>query len=69
MANEVPGVRVPDALMERMRRADGQQAATAEGVAIAREIAAALRPSVQGLQVSAASGNFGAALELVDGLR
>ena len=39
MANEVPGVRVPDALMERMRRADGSDAAAAEGIAIAREIA------------------------------
>ena len=43
MANEVPGVRVPEAVMERMRRADGSAAAAAEGVAIAREIAAALR--------------------------
>ena len=31
MANEVPGVRVPDALLDRMRRADGQEAAAAEG--------------------------------------
>ncbi len=41
MANEVPGVRVPEALMERMRRADGADAAAAEGIAIAREIAGA----------------------------
>ena len=39
MANEVPGVRVPEALLERMRRADGPEAAAAEGIAIAREIA------------------------------
>ena len=31
MANEVPGVRVPDALVDRMRRADGVDAATGEG--------------------------------------
>ena len=31
MANEVPGVRVPDALLERMRRADGSEAAHREG--------------------------------------
>ena len=48
MANEVPGVRVPDALLDRMRRADGQEAAAAEGIAIAREIARELRQSVQG---------------------
>ena len=40
MANEVPGVRVPDALLDRMRRAGGAEAAAGEGIAIAREIAA-----------------------------
>jgi methionine synthase / methylenetetrahydrofolate reductase(NADPH) len=69
MANEVPGVRVPDALMERMRRADGAQAAASEGISIAREIAAALRGAVQGVQVSTASGNIDAALAVIDGLR
>jgi homocysteine S-methyltransferase len=69
MANEVPGVRVPEALMERMRRADNQHAAAAEGVAIAREIAAALDGAVQGLQISTASSNIGSAVALVDGLR
>jgi methionine synthase I (cobalamin-dependent)/5,10-methylenetetrahydrofolate reductase len=69
MANEVPGVRVPDVLMERMRKADGHDRAAAEGVAIAREIATALRSAVQGIQVSTASGNIEAALAVVDGLR
>jgi homocysteine S-methyltransferase len=69
VANEVPGVRVPDELMERMRRADGAQAAAAEGIAIARETAMALRGMVQGLQVSTQSGNIDAALAVVDGLR
>jgi homocysteine S-methyltransferase len=69
MANEVPGVRVPESLMERMRRADGAEAAAAEGVSIAREMAAALRHAVQGVQVSTASGNIDAALAVIDGLR
>jgi homocysteine S-methyltransferase len=69
MANEVPGVHVPDTLMERMRRADGNDAAAAEGIAIAREIAAELRTTVQGIQVSTQSGNIDAALAVVDGLR
>ncbi|HEY7170187.1 MAG TPA: bifunctional homocysteine S-methyltransferase/methylenetetrahydrofolate reductase [Vicinamibacterales bacterium] len=69
MANEVPGVRVPEPLMERMRRADGQDAAAAEGIAIAREIATALRNAVQGIQVSTQSGNIDAALAVVNGLR
>jgi homocysteine S-methyltransferase len=69
IANEVPGARVPEALMERMRRADGQDAAAAEGVAIAQEIAARLRSAVQGIHVSTQSGNIDSALAVVDGLR
>ncbi len=69
MANEVPGVRVPEALMERLRRADGQDAAAAEGVSIARQIATELGARVQGIQVSTASGNVDTALAVLDGLR
>jgi methionine synthase / methylenetetrahydrofolate reductase (NADH) len=69
MANEVPGVRVPEALLDRMRRADGHEAAAAEGIAIAREIAASLRQSVQGVLVSTQSGDIDSALAVVDGLR
>jgi len=69
MANEVPGVRVPEELMERMRRADGPEAAIAEGIAIARAIAAGLRSRVQGIQLSTASGNIQSALAVLDGLR
>jgi homocysteine S-methyltransferase len=68
-ANEVPGSRVPDALMERMRRADNEGRAAEEGIAIARELALALRPSVRGLQVASASGNVEAASAILDGLR
>ena len=62
-------MRVPDALLERMRRADGRTAAAAEGIAIAREIAGGLRGAVQGVQVSTQSGNIDAALAVLDGLR
>jgi homocysteine S-methyltransferase len=69
LANEVPGVRVPDALLERMRRADGPDTAAAEGIAIARGIAAELRSAVQGMQISTQSGDIDAALAVTDGLR
>jgi methionine synthase / methylenetetrahydrofolate reductase (NADH) len=69
MANEVPGIHVPGALLERMRSADGPEAAAGEGIAIAREIAAELRTGVQGIQVSTQSGNVEAALAVLDGLR
>ena len=38
MANEVPGVQVPDAVVERMRRAENDGRAAAEGILIAREL-------------------------------
>ncbi|HEY6212187.1 MAG TPA: methylenetetrahydrofolate reductase, partial [Vicinamibacterales bacterium] len=69
MANEVPGVHVPDALLDRMRRAENPEAAGREGVEIAREIAAALRNDVQGFQVSTQSGDVTAALAVLHGLR
>jgi homocysteine S-methyltransferase len=69
MANEVPGVRVPEGLLDRMRAAEGPEAAAAEGIAIAREILSEIRGEVQGVQVSTASGDVDAALAVIDGLR
>jgi len=69
LANEVPGVHVPDAILERMRRADGPEAAAEEGVAIAREIGGALRKAVQGIEVSTQSGDVTAALAVLNGLQ
>ncbi len=51
LANEVPNLRVPEALLTRMRRADAEGRAAQEGLAIAVELAEALRDRVQGLQV------------------
>jgi methionine synthase I (cobalamin-dependent)/5,10-methylenetetrahydrofolate reductase len=68
VANEVPGVRVPNALVERMRAAEGP-GAEAAGVAIAREIAEALRTRVQGVQISMATGASEAALDVLEALR
>ncbi|MGH9308941.1 MAG: bifunctional homocysteine S-methyltransferase/methylenetetrahydrofolate reductase [Vicinamibacterales bacterium] len=66
MANEVPGVRVPDAVVERMRRAEAAGQAAAEGVAIAREVVSEIRPLVQGLQISTAAGAVEAALRVME---
>ena len=68
MANEVPGVRVPDQVLERMRRASGPEAARAEGVAIAREVGAALKSTVQGAHAAAPSGRIESAVEVLAGL-
>ena len=66
MANEVPGVRVPDTVVDRMRRADAAGRAAAEGIAIAREIAAAIRPTVQGIQIATAAGAVESALSVME---
>jgi methionine synthase I (cobalamin-dependent)/5,10-methylenetetrahydrofolate reductase len=68
MANEVPGIRVPDALLERMRRADSGGSAAEEGLAIAREIAAEIRPLVQGIQISTAPKAIDMALQLIESI-
>jgi methionine synthase I (cobalamin-dependent)/5,10-methylenetetrahydrofolate reductase len=67
LANEVPGVSVPAAVLERMRAAQdrGRDAAVAEGVAIARETLARVRPVVQGVQVSAPVGRAAIALDVL----
>jgi methionine synthase I (cobalamin-dependent)/5,10-methylenetetrahydrofolate reductase len=71
MANEVPGVRVPASLIDRMRRADARSAETAvaEGISIAREIRDALRGIVQGVHVSVPAGRIETALEILDGAK
>jgi methionine synthase / methylenetetrahydrofolate reductase(NADPH) len=68
MANEVPGVAVPAVLVDRMRRAGDAEAAEAEGVGIARELAAALAPLAQGFHVSAPSGRLALALAVLEGV-
>jgi homocysteine S-methyltransferase len=65
LANEVPGARVPEAVLERMRRAEagGPEEAHAEGIRIALEVLEAVRGMVQGVQVSTPGGRFEVALE------
>jgi homocysteine S-methyltransferase len=69
LANEVPGVNVPEGLLERMRRTDGEVAAAAEGVRIAQEMGTAVRSMVQGLHISAPSGRLELALRTLAGVR
>lgn len=66
MANEVPGVVVPDHVIERMRRASAKskEHGVQEGIAIGREMLERVRPSVQGVQVSAPFGKVELALEV-----
>ncbi len=66
LANEVPGVSVPESVLVRMRKATekGKESALAEGVKIAREMFALVKRDVQGIQVSAPFGRVEVALEV-----
>jgi len=66
LANEVPGVTVPEEVLDRMRRAHSvsKEHATAEGVTIARELLESVREMVQGAQVSAPFGKVELALDV-----
>jgi homocysteine S-methyltransferase len=67
LANEVPGVTVPDEILTRMRQASdrGREAALAQGVAIAREMLSAARDRLSGAQVSAPLGKVPVALDVL----
>lgn len=67
LANEVPGVTVPEAVIARMRRANerSKEHAVAEGIAVAREMLAQVRGAVQGVQVSAPFGKVELALDVL----
>ncbi len=67
MKNELR-VSVPDEILQRMAAAASPEAARAEGVAIAREMLARVRPIVQGVQVSAPLGKYTAAVDVLEAL-
>ena len=70
LKNEVPGISLPDHVLDRMARAQerGKEAAQAEGLAIAREMLTEVRDVVSGVQVSAPFGKVQLALEVFEGL-
>ncbi|HEU4763114.1 MAG TPA: bifunctional homocysteine S-methyltransferase/methylenetetrahydrofolate reductase [Gemmatimonadales bacterium] len=67
LANEVPGVSVPERILARMRSASaaGREAALEEGVTIAREMLAAVRTRVAGAQVAAPLGRADVAVRVL----
>jgi methionine synthase / methylenetetrahydrofolate reductase(NADPH) len=67
MVNELR-VPVPEEYMERMRRADGAEAARQEGIAIAREMVRRVGPMVQGVQLSAPFGRYAMAIEVAEAI-
>ena len=68
LANEVPGVVVPDSVLARMRVASekSKEHAVEEGIAIAREMLERVHGAVQGAQVSAPFGKVELAVRVFE---
>jgi homocysteine S-methyltransferase len=58
-------MRIPDEIRARMARVDQGPAARAEGIRIAREALAAVRPRVQGAYIMPPFDRVDAALEIL----
>src|SRR5471032_251137 len=69
MANEVPWVMVPQPVLDRMRSAQDDASAAAQGIAIARDTLLAIQGMVQGVHVAAPGGRIDAALAVLEGLK
>jgi methionine synthase / methylenetetrahydrofolate reductase (NADH) len=69
MNNEVPGVTVPNEIMDRMRVTKSKEDALQEGLNIAREMVKQIQPHIQGVQVSAPFGKVKYALEVLEALQ
>ncbi len=67
MKNELR-VSIPDEIFARMARATTVDAARAEGVAIARDMLAAVRTMVQGAQITAPFGRYSCAVDVLEAL-
>jgi homocysteine S-methyltransferase len=64
--NEVPGITIPEVIQERMRQA-GDLAAK-EGVKIALELIAQLKPWARGIYLMPQFGRYDLTAEIVDGV-
>jgi methionine synthase I (cobalamin-dependent)/5,10-methylenetetrahydrofolate reductase len=67
--NEVPGMRIPETIRERMRKAGSGEEAQLEGVAIAQEATLAAREMGQGVYVMPPFNKVDLAVRVIDVLR
>ncbi len=67
MQHEVPGVEIPDSVMERMEAAGSREEQLRIGVEIAQESIRRVRDRIAGIQVSAPFGNVQTALAVIEG--
>ncbi|MCZ6514500.1 MAG: bifunctional homocysteine S-methyltransferase/methylenetetrahydrofolate reductase [Acidobacteria bacterium] len=63
--NELVGIAVPEAILQRMRKVGSGGQARAEGIRVAQEILERIRPWVQGVQIATPFGRYDLALEVL----
>ena len=63
--NEVPGVFIPEAIRERLRKA-GDEAASEEGLALATDLIRSLKDKIQGVYIMPPFGRYFLAAEILD---
>jgi len=66
--NEVPGMRVPEAIRERMRQAGSGEAGQREGIQIAREMLDRVKDRVAGAYIMPPFGRYHLAVEVIRGI-
>ncbi len=66
--NEVPGMKVPEPIRERMKKAGGGEPGRAEGIAIAREMLLAVKDRVAGAYIMPPFGKHEVALRVLEGI-
>ena len=64
--NEVPGMRIPDEIRERMKKAGSGEKAQAEGVSIAREATLAARDGAHGVYIMPPFNKVDLAVRVID---
>ena len=65
MKNEVPGVTVPDSVIERMSSVSTKEEQLDMGIAIAKESIEKIRHAVAGVQISAPFGKVEIAIRVI----
>ncbi len=63
--NEVPGVKIPKDIMERMKKQKSKESARGEGIVIARDSIEQMKNRIAGIQVSPPFGSIATALEVI----
>lgn len=68
MKHEVPGVYVPDEILERMKKHTTKEDSAQEGIKIARETLSAIKDHISGAQISAPFGHIQYSLQVMEGI-